>query len=146
MSQESQRSFITAKVANADFGLPVKIPNLPFVQPTNAPWAEFYLMGGTPPIVAGGSGPGMIVERTIRMIQLSIWIPEGKGLKPGTDPLDVFENLFAYKIGRDKDGLAYEFKGMQSFTPTVGAGWTCLVGRIPYRVDRQTRIPVTATL
>lgn len=129
-------------MSKTDFGFAVRIPNQPFKQPENAVYGEFHIMGGTEPIPVGGMGAGKIVERNVRMIQLTVWIPEGKGTAAGAKALDKFNDLFAWKLGRDREGNTYKFRGLQTFNPTVKAGWECMIGRVPFTRDETTLVDV----
>lgn len=146
MSQESQRVLLVSKLSSIPYGFPVKIPNQPFKQPENAVYGETFIMGGPEPIAIGGVQKGVIIERSIQMVQLTIWVPEGKGTKEASLALDKFKKTFAYRKARDREGNTYQFSGMQVFNPTVKAGWSCHIGRIPFHRDERTEIDVTASI
>lgn len=146
MSIESQRVLITSKMTRINFGIPIRYENVPFKQLENIVYGEFFIMGGAQPIALGGAGVGKIIERSVQMIQLTMWVPEGSGTKPATQGLDMFKDSFAYKIGKDTEACVYHFKGMQMLNPSVRDNWTCLIGRISFTRDEIRVVDVAASL
>jgi hypothetical protein len=135
VSLEAQRQFITGMFTNAgviasDF--PVLLPNITSPIPPNEPYGEFHIIGGGKPITLAGEGEGKVLNQYVGMVQLTVWIPEGKGTKPGTTIGDKFKDAFAGKVGRDSAQQTYEFGYMQEFTPQVNTGWTCQIFRVPF--------------
>lgn len=133
MSQEAQRVYLTRKFTDAGVGLPVQIPNIDSNIPENAPYGEFHIVANAPPVTLGGEGKGKVRRAYVGFVQLTVWIPEGKGTKTATQTGDKFEAIFAGKLGRDSAGQTYEFDGMQSFAPTTKNGWSCSVFRVSFR-------------
>jgi len=146
MSIESQRVLITTAMNRINFGLPIRYANIPFKQPDNGAYGEFFIMGGAEPIALGGAGYGKIIERSVQMIQLTMWVPEGSGTKPATQGLDAFRKAFAYKIGRDSEQCVYHFKGMQELNPSVRDNWSCLIGRIAFTRDEIQNVDIAASI
>lgn len=136
MSEEIQRKYITgkAKVLNTD-DFPCAMPNQEgFDIPENAPYGEFWIMGGDS-ITIGSEGKYKKRVRYVHMVQLTVWVPEGKGTKAATRAGDVFKDLFANKQGRDELQQFYRFSSLQSFTPQKKNGWVAAVFRIPFTRD-----------
>lgn len=147
MSEEIQRKFLTgkAKVLHT-VAFPCRMPNQDgFDFPKNKAYGEFWIIGGDSFTIAR-EGPGKVRNRYVQMVQLTIWVPEGKGTKPATDAADVFKTLFQSKQGRDEIGQFYRFGTIQSFTPSTKEGWTVAVYRIPYTRDVVEAISPTSTL
>lgn len=134
MSVESQRVYLAGKMAQLSLGIPVAMPNQPFSVPVNAPYAEFHIMG-TKPIPIGGEGKNKLRERHVGIIQLTIWIPEGKGTKGSATAADKFGDKFKHKNGRDAEGCTYIFKGCEVTSPSTKVGWSCQIARIPFHRD-----------
>lgn len=143
MSLEAQRVFLSNKFTSAGIDLPVLMPNVPSLIPENAPYGEFHIIGGGKPIPIGGEGPGKVRNRYVGMVQLTIWVPEGKGTKPATTAGDKFAAIFGGKLGRDSAQQTYRFQYVQEFTPQVKAGWSCSVYRIAFTRDVVESIQVT---
>lgn len=142
MSNESQRVFITDKMAKLNITFPVKLPGLPFEFPINLPYGEFWIMG-TKPFPAGGFGKGKIIERTIGVIQLTTWVPEGQGTKAAIVAIDLFGKAFKYKLGTDAEGCRYKFQGCEVIAPTIKSDWTCILARIPFQRDEIAEVEIT---
>lgn len=143
MSNESQRVLLTTKVAAANLGLPVKMPNDEFDQPVNSPWAEFFILGGKP-FTVGGEGKGKKRTRYVCMVQLSVWTPAGKGTKASALAADKFGTLFENRIFRDRDGNSYKFSDAETMTPSTIQGWSAEVVRITYTRDEVKVVGITA--
>jgi hypothetical protein len=120
-------------MGNTDLGIPVSLPNLEFQIPVSDPYGEFHIVGGTPPVVMGGEGEGKVRNCYVGFVQLTVWVPATKGIKPATIAGDKFKDLFAQKVGRDLAGQVYRFGAMQEITPTGKQGWECCVYRVPFR-------------
>lgn len=133
MSQEAQRVYLTKKFNDTGVDLPVVMPNIDSNIPENAPYGEFHIVANAPPIVMGGEGKGKVRRLYVGFVQLTVWVPEGKGTKQATAAGDKFDAIFAGKLGRDSAGAVYEFGGMQSFSPTSKNGWSCSVFRVSFR-------------
>jgi hypothetical protein len=133
VSVEAQRAYLSGKVGNTDLGIPVALPNLEFQIPVSDPYGEFHIVGGVPPVAMGGEGEGKVRNAYVGFVQLTVWVPATKGIKPATTAGDKFKDLFAQKVGRDLAGQVYRFGAMQEITPTGKAGWECCVYRVPYR-------------
>lgn len=133
MSLEAQRVYLSDKFTSAGIDLPVLMPNIQGTIPPNAPYGEFYIINGGKPITMGGEGEGKVRNCYVGMVQLTIWVPEGKGTKAATTAGDKFKGIFAGKVGRDTAGQVYRFQYMQDFTPQVKTGWSCSVFRVPFR-------------
>ncbi|ARK07414.1 hypothetical protein LAV_00014 [Sphingobium phage Lacusarx] len=134
MSKEAERKYLSRVFTRIGVDLPVKMPNLAFDIPKNAPYGEFHIMG-TKPFVVGGAGENKIVNRYVGMVQLNIWIPEGKGTKGAAEAGDKFAKMFAHKSGRDTAGSNYVFKGAETINPDVKNAYTVQVVRIPFHRD-----------
>lgn len=148
MSFESETAFIVGRFSRAgvitdDFTC--KLPNLPFNIPQDAAYGEFHIMGSDP-ITMGGEGEGKIRTKWVSMIQLTVWVPEGKGTKGSSKAGDRFKAMFARKQGRDLEGELYRFKTIQSFAPSTSAGWAVQVFRIPFTREEVEDIPAGLTL
>jgi len=138
VSLEAQRQYITGKFTSAGIiapDFPVLLPNLTSPIPTNAPYGEFHIIGGGKPITLAGEGEGKVRNQYVGLVQLTVWVPEGKGTKELTTIGDKFAAAFAGKVGRDSAQQTYRFQYMQELTPQVQTGWTCQVFRVAY--DRQ---------
>jgi hypothetical protein len=146
VSVEAQRVYLSNKftgggIAAADF--PVMMPNIQSNIPENAPYGEFYIVSGGKPVIMGGEGVGKVRVKYVGMVQLTVWIPEGKGTKPGTTIGDKFKGAFAGQVGRDAAQQVYRFGYMQDFTPQVKTGWECLVYRVPFTRETVEDIQVS---
>lgn len=139
MSNESQRVYLSNKMSKLALGLPVKMPNLDFDFPKNSPYAEFWIMG-TKGIPISGEGTNKIKERFPGMIQLTVWVPDGKGTKASSVAIDKFIEAFEYRTGRDAAGSSYEFKGSETFTPDTKQGWSVTIARISFRRDEVKKV------
>lgn len=142
MSYESQRVFITDKMAKLNITFPVKLPGIDLEFPINEAYGEFWIMGAKP-FPAGGFGKGKIVERTVGVIQLTTWTPAGQGTKHATVAIDLFRKAFNYKLGTDTEGCRYKFQGCETITPTIKNGWTCILARIPFQRDEIVEVEIT---
>ena len=142
MSTESQRVFLSGKMTALALGIPVKIPNTVFNIPTNAPYAEFNIMT-TKPFTVGGMGEGKIMERYVGMIQLTVWVPEGKGTKASALACDKFAKHFRHTLGRDLEGWTYTFKSAEVLTPDTKQGYSVQIARIPFHRDEITEVQVS---
>lgn len=147
MSLEAQRKYVTDKFTSAGIiasDFPVLLPNLQATIPPNAPYGEFHIISGGKPITLGGQGEGKVLNQYVGMVQLTVWVPEGKGTKTATTAGDKFKDAFAGKLGRDSAQQTYEFHYMQDFTPQVNTGWTCQVFRIPFdrRVVEEIQVSI----
>lgn len=120
-------------MGRTDVGIPVALPNLEFQIPVSDPYGEFHIIGGTPPVIMGGEGEGKVRNCYVGFVQLTVWVPVNKGIKPATTAGDKFKDIFAQKVGRDLAGQVYRFGPMQEFTPTGKQGWECAVYRVPFR-------------
>lgn len=145
MSEEAQRVYLTNKMkaGEATLGLPLAYPNQKFNMPKNAPYAEFHIVAGPKPIVIGGEGRGKARVRYVGMVQITVWIPEDAGTQVGTKAGDVMKSLFQFKKGRDTAGSTYKFGLLQSFSPQVKTGWTCMVYRVAFDRDTVERVQIS---
>jgi hypothetical protein len=134
MSYESQRVYLSDKVAKADLGLPVRLPNIDFVAPKNQPYAEFWIMG-TKAITIGGAGEGKVMNRYVGLIQFNVFVPGNSGTKASTIAHDKFAKLFQNKKGRDAEGNNYTFKMAEVMNPQTAEGHTVQVVRVPFHRD-----------
>lgn len=132
MSVEAQRVYLASKFTNAGIDLPTLIPNVKSDIPKNAPYGEFHIITGARPVTMGGEGKGKVRNKYVGFVQLTVWIPEGKGTKGATTAGDKFKNIFAGKVGRDAADQTYRFGFMQEFTPQTKEGWSVAVFRVPF--------------
>ena len=142
MSFEEQRVYLSGKVTDLGLSIPVEMPNTPFKQPTNSAYAQFHILG-TKPFIVGGEGEGKARFRHVGMVQLTVWIPEGKGTKGATEAADKFADLFQMKQGRDRVGCTYRFKVAEVQNPQVKQGWDVTVVRIPFTRDEVGTVQVS---
>lgn len=144
MSLEAQRVYLSDKFAKGDVGIKVAMPNQTFNVPVNETYGEFHIVSGPKSVPIGGEGKGKVRNRYPGFVQLTIWIPEGKGTKPGTTAADKFKDIFQGKVGRDSVGATYRFKIIQPYTPAVKAGYSCIVVRVPFHRDIVEAIEIGA--
>jgi hypothetical protein len=77
--------------------------------PVSDPYGEFHIVAGTPPVTMGGEGEGKVRNCYVGFVQLTVWVPANKGIKPATTAGDKFKDMFAQKVGRDLAGQVYRF-------------------------------------
>lgn len=151
MSLFSNQKYLSGKFTLAGVDLPVKMPNLPFSVPVNAPYGEFHIIKGPKPVViagegakkAGGETTNYARVRYVGYVQLTIWVPEGKGTKGAAQAGDKFKDIFQFKQGRDDDGDIFRFGAIEPYSPTVKTGYDCTVFRIPYELDTVEAVQVS---
>lgn len=141
-SHDEQRRFLADRFTQIVLGIPVKMPNTPFDIPKNAPYGEFHILGNAEPIPIGGEGSGKIRERTVGMIQLTVWVPQDAGTKIASVAGDKFGKMFKWRQFRDREGSIYRFKGLQTFTPSDKAGRSITVFRLSFEKDSIEEIQV----
>jgi hypothetical protein len=143
VSVEAQRVYLSGKLAGVSFGIPIAMPNQEFSIPVADPYGEFHIIAGLPPVAIGGEGEGKVRNRYVGFVQMTVWVPLNKGVKPATMVGDIFKATFAQKVGRDSAGQVYRFGAMQEFTPTGKQGWECAVYRVPFHRDAVEDIQVS---
>lgn len=134
MSAEAERQFLVAKVLarKADFAFPFSVPNQNFNIPKNAPYGEFHIVSGGKSVVKAGHGKGKARVEYVGFVQMNVWMPKDSGTKIGTDAQDLFKEIFQLKVGRDSACAVYEFKTIESFTPTTKVGWEVAAFRVAF--------------
>ena len=137
MSKEAQRVYLTSLMNDrvGDFAFPIALPNQSFNIPTNTPYGEFHVIAGPRPVVIAGHGKGKALVRYVGFVQLTIWLPNDKGMKAGALGEDIFKKIFQFRQGRDEANSTYKFGAQQDFTPQTKAGWECVVVRVPFQRD-----------
>lgn len=144
MSFEAQRVYLSNKMKMGwNNYLPCSYPNTTFNIPADAVYCEFHMISGQKPVTISGEGVGKVRNRYVGFVQLTVWIPEKKGTKDATLAGDKFRDIFNLKQGRDSACSLYRFGVIQEFTPTVKAGWECIVYRVPYEKDIVEQIQVS---
>lgn len=147
MSVEAQRIYLsnkfTAGMLAGGVTLPVKMPNVPFDIPVNAPYGEFHIITGPVPVTIAGEGRGKVRNRHTGMVQLTIWMPEDSGTKVGTRTGDKFKDIFQLKLGRDSSQDVYQFGVLQSFTPDTKTGYSVAVFRVPFTRDEVAAVQIS---
>lgn len=134
MSYESQRVYLSDKVAKANLGLPTRLPNIDFKVPKNTPYAEFWIMG-TKGFTLGGAGEGKVMNRYVGLVQFNVFVPSNTGTKASSIAHDKFAKLFQNKKGRDAEGNTYTFKMAEVMNPQEVEGHTVQVVRVPFHRD-----------
>lgn len=134
MSKEAERKYLTGRIQarKGDFAFPFSIPNQTFNIPKNAPYGEFHIVAGGKSVTKAGHGKGKNRVEYVGFVQMNVWMPKDSGTKVGTDAEDLFKSIFQSKVGRDSAGSVYEFKTIESFTPTTKVGWEVASFRVPY--------------
>ena len=137
MSKEAERVYLTKKMQAREglLDFAISYPNQPFDIPVNDIYGEFHIMAGPRPIIIGGEGAGKVRVRYVGMVQLTIFIPKEKGTKKAAEAMDVFKQIFQFKLGRDSQQASYKFGVMQDYTPTTKVGWECYIARVHYTRD-----------
>lgn len=151
MSQVSNLAYLTGKFTNASIDLPCKLPNLPFAIPKNAPYGEFHIIKGPQPVVIAGEGAkrrggettNKARVRYVGFVQLTVWVPEGKGTKGAAEAGDKFKAIYQFRKGRDSSGDIFRFGALQPFTPQTKTGYDCTVFRVPYEMDTLEEVQVS---
>ncbi len=135
MSLDAQRAYLTPRMEQVETGLPMALPNQPFQRPKDSAYGEFHIMGGDS-FDVGMESNGKKRVRYVHMLQMTIWIPDEKGIKAATTAGDRFGDRFKNRQGRDPSGGFYRFKSLQTITPgKTQQGWDVHVFRIPYTRD-----------
>lgn len=134
MSAEAERKFLVAKVLarKDDFDFPFSVPNQNFNIPKNAPYGEFHIVTAGKSVVKAGHGKGKARVEYVGFVQMNVWMPKDSGTKTGTEAQDIFKEIFQLKVGRDSAQAVYEFKTIESYTPTTKVGWEVASFRVPY--------------
>ena len=146
MSSEAQRVYLMERMlANLGrFSFPIALPNQPFDAPKNATYGEFHILSGPKSVVIGGEGRGRARVRYVGSVQLTIWMPNDKGTKTGSEGSDAFRKVFQLFQGRDSANSTYKFGVIQEFTPQTKAGWECAVVRVPFERDSIEDVTISA--
>jgi hypothetical protein len=139
MSIEAQRVYLSNKFTRLGMDLKVAMPNQPFDIPKNAAYGEFHILGSDY-FEVGGEGEGKVRLRHVSIVQLTIWVPEGKGTKGSAMAADLFTKGFQFKQGRDSAGQIYRFKGPQVMNPSTKNGWSVTVARVPFERDEVVEV------
>jgi hypothetical protein len=134
MSKEAERQFLVSKVLarRSDFDFPFSVPNQNFNIPKNSPYGEFHIVAGGKSIIRAGHGKGKARIEYVGYVQMNVWMPKDSGTKIGTEAEDLFREIFQLKVGRDDAHAVYEFKTIESYTPTTKQGWEVASYRVPY--------------
>lgn len=126
------------------FAFPIAFENLPFNAPKNAPYGEYHVVAGPKPVIIGGEGRGKVRVRYVGFVQLTIWLPNDKGMQAGSLGEDIFKDIFQFHQGRDEAGSKYKFGALQDYAPQTKAGWECVVIRVPFQRDSIERVTIAS--
>lgn len=128
-----QAGFVAAAIPPADplpF-LPTQYDNMPFTTPQAAPWARFHTVEGE----RQNAAVGVEFQRSVGVIYLQVFLPEGSGTKTAYDAGDVFAAVF--------DNADFGAVGLQIICRTVsvqrigknGEGWMQFNAWVTYQAD-----------
>lgn len=144
MSEETQRIYIETRVQDrlkaARPMLPIMFPNTAMKEPTGGHYAKFAILNGKT-LTIGGRGDKKVTDRTVGIVQATIYAPEEKGMSEATKIADIFKLALCHHRARLSDGDVLTFKTSEVIRPeTDRKGWAIILVRISFYRDETVAV------